>query len=130
MWEQASGLHGIIRSLQLILWAFIKFGRILLSYVCWLLLFFFQYLQAFYICDYDNCVGVDCCVGSNGWLAWCYKAIYIHIESVYYFLKIWILLSYVCWLHFLDFNTCRASWLSLFVWMKILIDLVWFVYYI
>ena len=28
--------------------------------------------------------------------AWCYKAVYIHIGSVYYFLNIWMLLSYGC----------------------------------
>ena len=30
---------------------------------------------------------VDFWVGASGWIAWCYKTVYIHIESVYYFLN-------------------------------------------
>ena len=33
---------------------------------------------------------MNCWVGASRWLAWCYKAVYIHIGSVYYFLKIWM----------------------------------------
>ena len=82
---------GVIRWFQLLLGVFINFwklGWILLSYNC--LLLFFSILVNVLYCDVDNCVVVDFWVGASGWIAWCYKTVYIHIESVYYFMKIWM----------------------------------------
>ena len=50
--EQAGGLHGVIRQFQLILRVFIKqgkFGWILLSYICLIILFFIPIFVSFYI---------------------------------------------------------------------------------
>ena len=55
-----------------------------------LITFWTSILVSILYCDIDNCFVVDFWVGAIGWLAWCYKVVYIHIGSVYYFLNFWM----------------------------------------
>ena len=53
---------------------------------------------------------MDCWVRTSEWLACCYKMVYIHIGSVYYFFKIWMNIFWVIFVdYFLNFNTCKYS---------------------
>ena len=88
--EQAGGLHGAIRQFTFILevftifwklgWIFFELYLLITFWTLILVSILYLWLRQLY---WENC-----CVRASGWLAWCYKTVYIHIGSVYYFLKI------------------------------------------
>ena len=63
---------------------------------------------------------VGCCVGASGWLAWWYKVVQYHIESVSYFLELWmdIIKLHVMNINLTVFNTCKHY--ILFCWELVL----------
>ena len=83
--EQAGGLHGAIRWFTFILEVFTifwKFGWIFFELYL-LITFWTLILVSILYLWLLQLYWEDCCVGASKWLAWCYKAVYIHIGSIY-----------------------------------------------
>ena len=97
--EQAGDLRSVIRRFTFILGVFIilwKIGH--------------QYLLAFYICDYDNCIWWIVVLEHAGGLHGVIRSLQLILGV---FIKFENLGGYSCWVmfvdYFLDFNTCKHS---------------------